>query len=356
MKIKLVVFALLLSATFQSVAQMKDKDLLSQLTDSVKHPAFSGVHSILIAKGNNLVYKQYFNGYGKDSLHDTRSSFKSVTSLLLGIAIDKGFIKNTGQKMLDFFPEYPALKNDPLKKEITIQQLLDMRAGFDCEEFNSTKDCEDQMELTKDWVKFSLEVPMKHPPGTVWAYTSIDPVIIGGIIRKASKMSVMDFAKKYLFDPLQISRYKWTIDSAGNPNTAGSFFIRPIDMIKIGQMVRDEGKWKGKQVISKDWIRKSTVSNIPIPDFSNMKYSKSKTGIPQPTFYGSYWYREKLKTEKLEEEVLFASGNGGQFMFMSKKLDLVVLFNQGYYGNARAKRAFDLMVQYIIPAFESRKK
>lgn len=258
--------------------------------------------------------------------------------------------------MLDFFPEYPALKNDPLKKDITIQQLLDMRAGFDCEEFNGTKDCEEQMELTRDWVKFSLEVPMKHPAGTVWSYTSIEPVIIGGIIRKATKMSVTDFAKKYLFAPLQISKYRWTLDAAGNPNTAGSFFIRPVDMIKIGQMVRDQGKWKGKQVISKEWIKKSTVCDIPIPDFSNMKYSKSKTGIPQPTFYGSYWYREKLKTKSLEEEVLFASGNGGQFMFISKKLDLVVLFNQGYYGNAKAKRAFDLMVQYILPAFEAKTK
>jgi CubicO group peptidase (beta-lactamase class C family) len=356
MKIKLIVFTLLISGTFPSLAQVKDKDLLSQLTDSVKHPAFDKVHSILITKGNNLVYEQYFNGYGKDSLHDTRSSFKSVASLLMGIAIDKGFIKSTAQQMLDFFPEYPALKNDSLKKEVTIQQLLDMRAGFDCEEFNGTKDCEEQMELNRDWVKYSLEVPMKHPAGTVWSYTSIEPVIIGGIIRKATKMSVMDFAKKYLFDPLQISNYKWTLDSAGNPNTAGSFFIRPIDMIKIGQMVRDQGKWKGKQVISKEWIEKSTLCSIPIPDFSNMKFSKSKMGIPQPTFYGSYWYREKLKTKNLEEEVLFASGNGGQFMFISKKLDLVILFNQGYYGNAKAKRAFDLMVQYILPAFKAKTK
>ncbi|RQO70593.1 hypothetical protein DBR43_21575 [Pedobacter sp. KBW06] len=356
MKVKLIVFALLISGTFKSFAQVKSKDLLSQLTDSVKHPAFSGVHSILIVKGKDLLYEQYFNGYARDSLHDTRSSFKSIASLLMGIAIDKGFIKSTSQKMLDFFPEYPALKNDPLKKDITIQQLLDMRAGFDCEEFNGTKDCEEQMELTRDWVKFSLEVPMKHPAGTVWSYTSIEPVIIGGIIRKATKMSVTDFAKKYLFAPLQISKYRWTLDAAGNPNTAGSFFIRPVDMIKIGQMVRDQGKWKGKQVISKEWIKKSTVCDIPIPDFSNMKYSKSKTGIPQPTFYGSYWYREKLKTKSLEEEVLFASGNGGQFMFISKKLDLVVLFNQGYYGNAKAKRAFDLMVQYILPAFEAKTK
>lgn len=356
MKIKFIVFALLISGTFKSFAQAKHKDLLSQLTDSVKHSEFNGVHSILIARGNDLVYEQYFNGYGKDSVHDTRSSFKSVTSLLIGIAIDKGMIKSTQQKMVDFFPEYPALKNDPSKKDITIQQLLDMRAGFDCEEFNGTKDCEEQMELTKDWVKYALELPMKHPPGTVWSYTSIEPVIIGGIIRKASHMSVMDFAKKYLFDPLQINDYRWTLDSSGNANTAGSFFIRPLDMIKIGLMVRDQGKWNGKQIISKEWIKKSTICDIPIPDFSNMKFSKSKTGIPQPTFYGSYWYREKLKTKNLEEEVLFASGNGGQFMFILKKLDLVVLFNQGYYGNAKAKRAFDLMVQYIIPAFKEVKK
>jgi len=176
----------------------KDRNpLLKKMTNAVKNNEYMGIHSILIAYGNRLNYEHYFNGFHHDSLHDSRSSFKSITSLLVGIAIDKGLIKNTNQKVYDFFPEYAPFKNnDPFKRIITIQNLLDMESGFDCEEFNDTKNCEDDMVTNNNWVKFSLDLPMKNQPGKVWAYTSCNPMILSGIISKAAHTSTMDFAKK----------------------------------------------------------------------------------------------------------------------------------------------------------------
>jgi CubicO group peptidase (beta-lactamase class C family) len=289
----------------------------------------------------------------RDSLHDSRSSFKSITSLLVGIAIDKGFIKNVDQKVYEFFPEYPFLKTDKLKKILTIKNLLEMKSGFDCEEFNDTKDCENEMSLSKNWVEYSLNLPMKDKPGEVWTYTSIDPVILSGIIRKSTNMSVMDFAKKYLFDPLEISHNKWTIDPSGNGMTAGSFYIRPINMLKIGQLVKDKGAWKHKQIISKKWILESTLCDIAIPHFSFMKSSRSKIGSPQPAYYGYYWYKEVLKTNDTEENLLFASGNGGQYIFVVENLNLTFVFTQGNYGSFKAKQAFEIMVKYILPNFKN---
>jgi len=326
--------------------------LLRQMTDSISKNRYSGIHSVLIAKNNQLIYERYFNGFTRDSLHDSRSSFKSVTSLLVGIAIDKGLIKDIDQKIYEFFPEYSYLKTDPLKKLLTIRNLLEMKSGYDCEEFNDAKDCEDEMSLSKNWVKYALALPMKDKPGEVWSYTSVDPVILSGVISKAAHMSVMAFARKYLFEPLGITAYKWTVDPSGNGMTAGSFYLRPVDMLKIGQLVKDKGVWQGKRIVSTKWIARSTLCDIAIPDFSFMRFTKSKVSIPQPAYYGFYWYREMIRTKDMQENLLFASGNGGQYIFVVENLNLTVVFTQGNYGSSRAKQAFDMLARYILPGLK----
>lgn len=100
-------------------------------------------------------------------MHDSRSSFKSVTSLLIGIAIDKGFIKDVNQKVSEFFPEYTSLRTDKFKKLLTIKNLLEMKSGFDCEEFNGTKDCEEEMSSSKNWINYAVDLPMKDAPGEI---------------------------------------------------------------------------------------------------------------------------------------------------------------------------------------------
>jgi CubicO group peptidase (beta-lactamase class C family) len=274
-----------------------------------------------------------------------------LPACLMGIAIDKGFIKNVDQKVYSFFPEYKSFANpDQRKKEISIKNLLEMRSDFDCDEWvDDGKDCETEMVETKDWVKFSLDLPMKSDPGTVWHYTSCNPMIISGIISNATHMSIMEFAKKYLFGPLGITNYRWTVDPAGHGATAGSFFVLPGDMVKIGELVKNNGVWQGKRIVSEKWLKQSTTATIPIPDFSFVRLSRSKTAIPQPAFYGYYWYNEQVKTAGYAEDVVFASGNGGQYIMVIKNLDLVVVFTQGNYNNWKAKRAFDLLVRYIIP-------
>lgn len=334
-------------------AQNVQDSLLLQMTNAIEHQQYSGIHSVQVLKADRTVYAHYFNGFTPDSLHDSRSSFKSYASLLLGIAIDKGYIKNVNQKVASFFPENAAFKNDKYKKQMTLKNLLEMKSGLDCEEFNDTKDCEEAMSKSKDWVKFSMDLPMKNKPGEVWSYTTVDPMILSGVISRATHQSIMDFAKKYLFEPLGITSYRWTVDPAGNGMTGGSFYIRPSDMMKIGQLVRNKGKWNNKQIISEKWIDESTLCDIAIPDFSFMKSSRTKMAVDaQPTYYGYYWYRETIKTKDFNENVLFASGNGGQYIFILKDLDLVVVFTQGNYYSYKAKQAFELLAKYIIPVYK----
>ena len=134
--------------------------------------------------------------------------------------------------------------------------------------------------------------------------------------------------------------------------TAGSFYILPADMMKIGEMVRQRGTWNGLRIISEDWLEKSTSTPVPIPDFSFVKFSRYAAAIPQPTYYGYYWYREEIRTSTFQENVIFASGNGGQYIMILKRLGIVIVFTQGNYHSWKAKRAFELLARFILPAFE----
>jgi CubicO group peptidase (beta-lactamase class C family) len=346
-----ILIALYTSNTGAQIRNVESRHLLMKMTAAIEHNEYSGVHSLLIKQGLKPIYEGYFHGYKQDSLHDTRSAFKSVTSLLVGIAVDKGLIRSLDQKVYELFPEYKPFKNDdPRKKMMTIRNLLEMKSGFDCEEFDGTKDCEDVMSESRDWVKFSLDLPMKCQPGTEWSYTSIAPMILSGVISKVSGMTVMDFAKKYLFAPMGMTDYKWTTDLAGHGMTAGSFYIKPADMLKLAELVLQQGKWNGKQLISQKWIAESTAGNIPISGFSYVGSSRTAVAIPQQAYYGYYWYHELIKTNAFQHDLLFASGNGGQYIFIIKSLDLAIVFTQGNYGSWRAKQAFEILAKYIIPA------
>lgn len=336
----------------QSLNNEKQAKLLDSLTTVITNKTYADIHSVVISKNGKLLYEQYFNDWKKDAVHDSRSAFKSITSLLAGIAVDKGLI-NVNQKVYSFFPEYKNFSGaHAWKKDMTIEHLLRMQAGFDCEEFNDGKDCETDMMASKDWVKYSLALPMKDKPGAVWAYTSIDPMIMSGIIARAAKMSIMDFAKKYLFDPLGIKQYRWTVDPSGQGMTAGSFYILPADMLKIAELVLHKGMWNNKRIVSAAWIDKSTHAPVPIADFSFTRFSRSAVAIPQPTYYGYYWYQEEVRTKAFRENVIIASGNGGQYIMVIPRLGLCVAFMQGNYQSWKAKKAFDLLARYIIPAFE----
>jgi CubicO group peptidase (beta-lactamase class C family) len=328
---------------------------LNSMTTSIQHGRYPNVDGIVISRHRKIVYERYFNQFTGDSLHDSRSSFKSITGILVGIAIDKGFIKSVNDKVYSYFPEYKNYKNkDSRKDHMTIRHLLENKSGFDCEEWNNTKNCEDEMSLSQDWLKFSLGLPMAHTPGTHWAYTSINTMILGGIIANASNMSVSKFAEKFLFNPLGIKKYRWTKDPSGHEMTAGSFYILPIDMIKIGELMLNNGAWKGRQIVSGKWIKEATRPLTRIENYSFVAISKAASANPQPTYYGYTWYSEEIQTDTFRHQITFASGNGGQYIMIIADLDLVVVFTGNSYNSSRSKLPFEILVEYILPYFEGK--
>lgn len=340
-----------------SVAAKSNAGLLDSLSATLSTGNYRNVDAVVISQNGSLQYEDYNNGLTRDSLHDTRSSFKSITGLLIGIALDKGYIKSIHESVYPFFTQYKNYINwDTRKDSMTIQDLLEMKSGYDCEEWNGTKDCEAEMSNSGDWLKFCLDLPLRNAPGTVWNYTSINTMILGGILASASKMTVTQFADSFLFKPLGIKNYYWTKDPAGHEMTSGSFYILPVDYIKFGELVLNKGIWKDKKLISEKWISEATQRVTKIENFSNVGISKNTSAIPQPTYYGYTWYNEEIRTGKFDYNVVFASGNGGQYIMVVKDLNLVVCFNGNSYNSSKSKLPFDIMIKYILPYFASEKR
>lgn len=344
---KSILFTILLLSLLSCQAQQVDKSTTTALKEKVADNTYPKIDAIVVEQGDKIIVEQYFNGFTKDSQHDVRSAFKSITSMLAGIAIDKKLMA-LDDTLGRFFPEL----KDEGKRKISIRNLLEMRSGLNCEEFYDIgPECETEMVKTEDWVAYCLGVNLIRQPGLNWSYNSNEPMIVGEIIARASGMSVMQFAKDYLFQPLGITDYKWTVSPKGQGMTAGSFYMKPTDMLKIINLVRNKGNWKGKQIMSADWIATSTNCHINI-DFSFTRYSRIPDAQYESARYGFFWYKERLKYKDINTEVLFASGNGGQYMMLLPAYNVTAVFTGSNYGNWRSKLPFEILLKYIIPTIE----
>lgn len=227
------------------------------------------IHHLTIIRNNKTVLDADIYPYSSQHLHDLASVTKSFTSMLIGIAIDKGFIKDENEKVLKFFSE--ITNHNQLLDSLTIKDLITMRSGFDCSVDDGEKALSN-MRKSKNWAKFIFELPMTSKPGETFSYCSCNFYLLGEIIYRSTKLVPHDFAKKYLFSPLQISDTKWLTNYKGMNDGWGDLFLYPADMAKIGKLVLDKGKWRGKQIISRQWITKSLKTFSKLPDDKGYGY------------------------------------------------------------------------------------
>lgn len=289
---------------------------------------FKNVESFIVNYQGRIRFEKYYNGINQDSLHHIQSQTKSIVSLLLGIAIDKGFIKNENEAVQEFFPGY-IIPGDSLKSVLTIKDVLTMSAGFDWEEMiplNDPNNDNINMFNSDNYLHYALSKQVIRP-STEFKYNSGCPMIVAGIIEKAVKMPLDKFAEKYLFKPLDISRYHWIKDSTGFCHAGGGLYLRPGDMLKIGVMVMNNGKWNNKQIISEDWISKATTPYLSTGyDFSS---------------YGYFWWiREMVVREGFTARVISAEGAGGQKLYIFPKYDIVIAFTERNYDTPQVSPLF----------------
>jgi CubicO group peptidase (beta-lactamase class C family) len=314
-----------------AIADAPIESMLRALDQNHSH----GISSILIARDGDLVFEKYFGSQTRDEIHNTSSAAKSITSALVGIAIDKGFIASEEQRVLPYFPEYTGrIANwDPRKDNIRIADILSMTSGMKCDE--------DAMYETDDWVKFYLDQPMVQAPSNVFSYNTCGVVVLGSIIKRASGLRVPAFAQRYLFEPMGIANVKWPITnslgSQGLAMTGGGLSLRPRDMAKFGQLILNNGVWAGEQLLSTAWITAST--------------RKHATSDLHGEDYGYLWRMIDRNIGACRTRSYEAWGNGGQFIMVFPSLRLVVVFTGENYGKfPEMELPFELVDRYILPA------
>ncbi|MEO0616052.1 MAG: serine hydrolase [Pseudomonadota bacterium] len=296
---------------------------------------YAGVSSVLLARNGALVLEAYFGKWDRDDLHSTRSASKAVTSALVGIAIDQGFIASVDTPVLPYFPEYEGdIENwEPRKEDITLAHLLSMTSGV--------RGNEDAMYPTDDWIKFYFDQPLVAEPGSTFSYATSGVVALGNVITRASDLRVPAFTDTYLFEPMGITEYRWPItNSRGNQGlamTGGGLNLRPRDMLKFGQLYLDGGVWNGERLMSAEWVeastRKHATSNLYGEDF------------------GYLWRMIDREVNGNAIRSFEAWGNGGQFIMVFPAFDLVAVFTGENYGKfPEMERPFELIDRYILPA------
>jgi CubicO group peptidase (beta-lactamase class C family) len=263
------------------------------------------VHSLLVIKNNHLVLDAYFYPFQRNFVHDLASVTKSVTALLIGIAIDKGFIKDDNQPVYQYFPEY-TIKSDTLFK-LKIKDLLNMASGFKCSWYNGEKELQ-QMNNSQDWVKFMFSLPFESVPGTKFSYCSGNFYLLAEILQRTTHMTCHDFAKKYLFQPLDFGETYWEQNYKGVNHGWGDLFMTTYDMAKIGSLILKDGKWNDKQIISKGWLDK-------IKPLYTIQGSES---------YGYGWWLDSENPDEIQ-----AVGRGGQRLFIFKNRDIIIATTGG---------------------------
>ncbi|MDG5493103.1 beta-lactamase family protein [Psychroserpens sp. SPM9] len=316
---------------------------LNELNKAVEADTYGTIHSILILKDHTMVFEKYYNGWTQDSLHMLQSATKSVVATLMGIAIKEGFVKDVNQNVLPFFGDRPIEHIDAWKKELTIEDLLTQRHGFDWMEapWNSPDNSWRKVLASEgDWYKMILDTPMKHQPGTVFNYSNAAPVLTSGIIQEASKMPIDSFANTYLFKPLGITNYRfWEGNGGPQHNGAALLFLRSRDMLKIGQLHLNNGVWNGQQLLPENWAKNAAGTAITKNIKDNRFYRFG---------YDYFWWNTPKATEnnpKVASHIYAARGAGGQYIIVDPKENMVVVITA--WDLQKANYIFEIFTKYI---------
>jgi len=323
-------------------SSLLDEDIEPAKIHEMMHGILAGdsryIHSILLIKNGKLVFEEYFFGYSRDTKHFLASVSKSVTSLAIGLTIDKGYVPDVATPASETFSNYKRIKWIEQEYPIRLKHMLTMTAGLNWDALSHSRSHPGhttyQMYASNDPVEFVLNRNLSDTPGQKFNYNSGLTILLGEMVRIRTGMDIDEFTGKYLFAPLGISNYSWDRFPDGTTQTDGGLHLRPRDMAKIGYMMLENGKWRGKQIVSKEWIEASTQTHI------------NGLGLG----YGYQWWRGKAFIDNKTIEVLYASGHGGQKIFIIPQLDLVAVFTSKVFNSTGHRGPENMLIKYILPS------
>lgn len=268
------------------------------------------LYGLLVVKDGRLIAEDYFNLGSVEQKPLLQSVAKSFTSALVGIAFDQGCLSSVDQKMIDFFPDYADQIADPRKDQITIRDMLQMRAGYPPEE--SDPELWEAV-WSDDYVHLVADVPLSSDPGTEFQYSNLTAHWLGIIVARACDTDLQSLAQTYLFDPMGGEIGDWRKDLDGYNWAAGELHATARDAAKFGVLYLNDGEFEGTQVISADWVRDS------LQTYSEGAYGN--VGDFRDIGYGYQWWSAQIG----DYDVNFAWGHGGQLIVLVDELNMVVV-------------------------------
>ncbi len=321
-----------------------DSDALARMEKAAAGGDLKKITSVLVARHGKLVYEKYFDG-DVNSLRNTRSATKSITSILAGIAIDHHQLSGVDAKVFAYFPEkQPVANPDPRKDQIAVEDFLTMSSLLECDDNNEfSRGNEERMYIIEDWVKFLLDLPIKgfapwatkpqdSPYGRSFSYCTAGVTTLGAVVEKTTKTKLADYASQNLFGPLGIQQVKWAYSPLGLAQGGGGLELRSRDLLKLGQLYLNGGRWDGKQVVSEQWVKASTTSHVE---------------VDETTKYGYLWWLKNFKGHP----AAYMSGNGGNKVAVIPDLDMVVVITSTNYNTRGMHEQTDrLLADYVLPA------
>jgi CubicO group peptidase (beta-lactamase class C family) len=261
------------------------------------------VRAVVVSRGDCASFEYYRKDIGADTRSPVNSVTKSVLSILVGIAIGKGYLR-LDERLPEVAPDAFDGSVDPRARDITIRDLLTKTEGFaESGKYATTASYPD----TELW-RWMLNRPVKYPPGTRFRYDEIGANLLAVILSRAIKQNTERFAQDELLKPLHIDNYDWLSDAAGHLFGETHLKLTARDMAKIGLLYLQHGRWGDKQIVSESFVADSTTKH-------------NDGGPPTNAGYGYLWWISRTKTNL---PAFFAAGLGSQAIYVVPKLDIVV--------------------------------
>lgn len=319
---------------------------------------YNEIHGVVIVKDGLLVFEDYGHGsmydptmpggftpviaFDRDEPHILHSVSKSFMSTLVGIAAREHYLAGKSQALLDWFPEHFD-PDQPEKGDIQLQHLMTMTSGLEWNEWDvPTMDFvnNDAMRYQRaaDPSAYFFEKPLVHEPGSTFYYNTAGFQMLGEVIRRASAMSLDQFAAQFLFTPLGIADWRWPQYAHGPVNIVGDILLRPRDMAKFGQLVLDRGMWNGQQVVPAEWLDLATAEHVSV----------AHTGYKGYSGYGFFWWRKVFHVAGQSVTAICADGLAGQSIMVFPALNLVVVVTSGNYDEPELEHL--MIANHVLPA------
>jgi CubicO group peptidase (beta-lactamase class C family) len=322
---------------------------LASLDSSIRSGEFKKIGSVLIARHGKLAYESYYDG-DRNTLRDTRSATKTITSALVGIAIDERKLSGVDAKVLSLLPEHARrMQNpDPRKDAITVEDFLTMSSPLECDDWNdASRGNEERMYLVEDWAQFILDLPIRgrmhlgeqpDPPkyGRYFSYCTGGVFTLSEVLQKATGERTDRYAAEKLFAPLGITNVQWVYSPMNIPQTGGGLRLGSRDLLKIAQLYLNGGTWQGKRIVSGPWVKASITPHAQIDEVTD---------------YGYLWWLKKFTSGGKTYSTFMMNGNGGNKVVAIPELDMAAVITSTNYNTRGMHEQTDkILTDYVLAA------